>query len=147
MPLKAVTFKLAEEDLEIINSIATELGCSRTAVVRRALRSLQLQRDHRRELADAYWQRLFDRLPAGSMFMVGLEHGEPFVTENGRERLDDIDVAGEVVRVDDPIDGETEYVRIFFLDRDNEARYAVGAIPANGGRWLAIDRPPATKIA
>jgi hypothetical protein len=142
------TFKLNDEEFAILTSLAEDLRISRTDVVRRALRSFKRQRTLKHELADAYWRRLFERLPDGSMFMIGLDDGQPYVTRDGRERLDDVPVVGEKFLVQDleAPTGETEYVRIFFLDADNEARHAVGAIPADGGRWLALDRPPTVRI-
>jgi len=51
MPLASSTFKLSDEDRAILTSLAADLSCSRTEVIRRALRSLQKRRDQEREIA------------------------------------------------------------------------------------------------
>lgn len=137
------TFKLSEEDQALLERLAAEIGCSRTQVLRFALAHLDELAHERRAKARAFIEQLFHRVPPGSTLMVGLGNDfEPYLTIDGKDRLEDISLIGRRVR-----SGKDEFVQVFLVEPESNVRVKVGAIQADTGGWLAILEPLRLSIA
>jgi|SRR5580692_9421903 Ribbon-helix-helix protein, copG family len=134
---KNSTFKLTDDDLEVLGRLAQEMRCSRTDVIRRALLDLDRARAERRASLDRFVERLFGGVPEGSTLMIGLDDAlEPYATIDGREPRPDIGTTGQRVSV-----GGEDYVRVLLVDPDTDLRLDAGVIKASTGGWLALVQP------
>jgi predicted transcriptional regulator len=134
---KNSTFKLTDDELAILEQLADEMRCSRTDVIRKALKELQHLRQKRRATADAFVEKLFDGLSENSTLMIGLDENlEPYATVDGRDARPDIVVTGHRISV-----GGEEYVRVLLVDPGSELRLDAGVIKASTGGWLALLKP------
>jgi hypothetical protein len=113
------------------------MKCSRTDVLRKAMRELELARSERRLKAQAFLDRLFSDVPSDATLMVGLDDAlEPYATLNGNVRRPDIAVVGDRLS----IRGET-YIRVLLVDAQSDLRLDAGVIKASTGGWLALIKP------
>jgi hypothetical protein len=143
MQTRNTTFKLRDDELALLQSLADEMRCSRTDVLRQALVALGRTRQDKRVHAEAFAARLFEGIPEGSTLMVGLDEDlAPYATIDGRERRPDIVVHGEQVEVR----GE-DYVRVLVVDPDSDLRLDAGIIRATTGGWVALMEPYHVTVA
>jgi hypothetical protein len=137
------TFKFSEPELERLERLAADLGCSRTQVLRIALSALHDEVQARSAAAHAFVENLFHRVPDGSTLMVGLDADhEPYLTIDGRKRLTDVTLIGQKVR-----SGKSEFVQVLLAEPETGLMLKVGAIQANTGGWLAILNPLPIRLA
>jgi hypothetical protein len=134
---KNSTFKLTDDDLEVLGRLAEEMRCSRTDVIRRALSELGRVRAERRASLDRFVETLFGGVPVGSTLMIGLDDAlEPYATVDGREPRPDIRTTGQKVSI-----GDEDYVRVLLIDPDTDLRVDAGVIKVSTGGWLALMQP------
>jgi predicted transcriptional regulator len=145
MAMQNTTFKLSEDDLGLLDGLATEMKCSRTDVVRRGLRELETQRQRRYEIAQRFIEQMHGRVPKGKNLMIGLDDkNQPYATIDGRERLDGFVLTGRTIG--SPKD---QAIIVGIRDPDHDdLEVVLGAIHASGpGGWLLVPRDVPVHLA
>jgi len=145
MAAQNTTFKLNEDDLELLGRLATEMKSSRTDVVRRGLRELEALRQRRHAIAQRFIEQMHGRVPKGKTLMIGLDdQNQPYATIDGGEHLDGFVLTGRTI-------GSPKEQAVIVGIRDPEhddLEVVLGAIHASGpGGWLLVPRDLSVHLA
>jgi hypothetical protein len=123
-----VSFKLDDVERKLLDSIAAEVGGSRSDALRYALSAARKELGLYGRDAEAFIARLRASMDDESTIAVQLDDTwTPFVTVDGVRR-DDIYVPTVGVRFD-----AEDFLRVFLGDRDNDVRIFVGVLPLRSG--------------
>ena len=133
------TFKLTDDDAELLDSLASSMRTSKTSVVREALRALDRWHGDYRASAQAFIDQLRADLGNEAVLVFHIDDQfEPYVTVDG-ERRDDIYVVGQATEFVERGTGIREdYIWVFIGDRNSDVRLQIALFPIRSGVTLAL---------
>jgi hypothetical protein len=130
---KTTSFKFTDTDLELIDSLSSDMGCSRTQAIRIAVRDLRKARGLYVEKADAFVASLRAKYPEDAILSVELDSGfDAFASIDG-VRQDGIYIASmpEDLRYGE---GAVEhFVAVSIGDLSSDVRILLGLLPMRTG--------------
>ena len=138
MATKNTTFKFKDADLELIDGLARDMGCSRTQVLRIAVRDLRKARGLYLDTATAFIASLKAKFGEEADLRVELdEYFDAFASVDGVRR-DDIYTPSIPTTYRDDEGNEEDFAKVYLGDPQTDVRILLGLLPLRSGVPLVL---------